>query len=134
MKMALLCDGALTDDFSKEAIAKIDKTSYIKSIHQLRENFEKNGVLLLNMALIFTSKKESKKHIKEWNSFIKALLENLKDRDIELILFGKMAEILERVDEAKYFKKHTMPHPYNISFICDKNAHRLFKPMNLLTF
>jgi uracil-DNA glycosylase len=131
--MAFVCEGKLKDDFSKNAVAGIDKTPYIKTIQQLRENFEKNGVLLLNMSLVFTSKEESKRHVKAWNSFIKTLLENLKDQNIELILFGKMAEVLERVDEAKSFKKHTMPHPYNISFITDANAHRLFKPMKLLS-
>lgn len=133
MKMAFVCEGELKDDFSKEAVAKIDKTPYIKSIHQLKENFEKNGVLLLNMALVFTAKGDSKKHVKEWNGFVKKLLHNLQNRDIELILFGKMAEVLEKLEETKVFKKHMMPHPYNIGFITDKNAHRLFKPMNLLS-
>jgi len=133
IKMTLVCEGKLKDDFSKEAVAVIDKTPFIKNIHQLRENFEKNGVLLLNMALIFTTKEDSKRHVKEWNNFVKALLENLKDQKIELILFGKMAEVLEKVDEAKNFNKHIMPHPYNISFITDTNAHKLFKSMKLLS-
>ncbi len=132
MKMVLLCEGELTEDFSKEAVAKIDKTPYIDDILILKDNFEKNGVLLLNMALIFTSKEESKKHVKAWNSFVKTLLKQLEDREIKLILFGKMAEVLEKVDEADTFEKVTMPHPYNISFITDERAHTLFKPMRLL--
>jgi len=130
--MAFVCEGKLSDEFSKQAVAKIDKTPYIQTIEQLKDNFEKNGVLLLNMALVFTTKEESKRHVKEWNSFVKKLLENLQDSDIELILFGKMAEVLEKFDEASSFKKHTMPHPYNISFITDKKAHKVFKPMRLL--
>jgi len=133
IKMALVCDGKLKDDFSKDAVSEVDKTSYIKTIDQLRKNFEKNGVLLLNMALVFTDKKDSKRHIKEWHSFVKMLLLNIKDHNIELILFGKMAEVLEKIDEAKCLKKHIMPHPYNISFITDTNAQKLFKPMNLLS-
>ena len=96
MKMVMVCDGKLKDDFSKEAVAKVDKSSYIQNIHQLRENFEKNGVLLLNMALVFTTKEESKKHVKEWNSFVREFLKNLQENDIELILFGKMAEVLKK--------------------------------------
>jgi len=133
IKMALFCDGVLSDDFSKEAVSRVDKTPYIKTINQLRENFETNGVLLLNMALVFTQKEDSKKHVKAWNRFVKALLFSLKEHNIELILFGKMAEVLEKVDEAKSFRKHRMPHPYNIGFITDINAHRLFKPMRLLS-
>jgi len=133
MKMAFLCEGELEDDFSKEAVIMIDKTPYIDSIMMLKDNFEKNGVLLLNMALIFTTKEESKKHIKVWNAFVKSLLLELQGENIELILFGKMAEVLEKLEEAQTFKKHTMPHPYNISFITDERAHRLFKPMKLLS-
>ena len=132
MKMLFVCEGKLGDDFSKEAVIMIDKTPYIDSIMILKENFEKNGVLLLNMALIFTSKEESKKHVKTWNSFMKMLLKELQDEKIELILFGKMAEVLEKFEEAVPFKKHTMPHPYNIGFITDERAHKLFKPMHLL--
>ena len=132
MKMALLCEGELKDDFSKEAVIMIDKTPYIDSIMTLKENFEKNGVLLLNMALVFTSKEESKKHIKAWDGFIKSLLLQLQDREIRLILFGKMAEVLNKVKEAEPFLKESMPHPYNISFIRDERAHRVFKPMRLL--
>jgi len=132
MKMLLLCEGKLEDDFSKEAVAKIDKTPYIDSIMILKDNFEKNGVLLLNMALVFTSKEESKKHVKAWNGFVKVLLGQLHDKEITLILFGKMAEVLEKVDAADAFKKVTMPHPYNIGFITDAKAHEVFKPMRLL--
>lgn len=132
MKMAFLCEGELKSNFSKKAVLMIDKTPYIDTIMMLKENFEKNGVLLLNMALVFTSKEESKKHVKIWNAFVKTLLEELQGEKIELILFGKMAEVLEKLDEATPFKKHTMPHPYNIGFITDERAHRLFKPMHLL--
>ncbi len=132
IKMTLLCEGELKEDFSKDALSKIDKTPYINTIYQLKDNFEKNGVLLLNMALVFTVKEDSKRHVKAWSGFIKRLLDQLKDKDIELILFGKMAETLERVEETRSFKRHTMPHPYNIGFITNDDAHKLFKPMRLL--
>jgi uracil-DNA glycosylase len=98
----------------------------------LKDNFEKNGVLLLNMALIFTTKEESKKHVKAWHAFVVALLSQVQDKKIALILFGKMAEVLEKIPEAKSFQKVTMPHPYNIGFITDARAQKLFKPMHLL--
>ncbi len=132
VKMLLLCEGALKDDFTKEAVSRVDSSGYIQTIQQLRENFEKNGVLLLNMALVFSTKAESKKHIQKWRGFVKRLLASLDGNDIELILFGKIAEEVERLDEAKHFRKHFLPHPYNISFITDSKAHALFKPMQLL--
>ena len=132
LKMLFVCEGQLEDDFSKESVIMIDKTPYIDSMVQLKENFEKNGVLLLNMALVFTSKEESNTHIKVWRAFVQRLLKELQGEKVELILFGKMAKELERFDEATCFLKHSMPHPYNVGFITDKSAHKLFKPMKLL--
>jgi len=132
IKMLLVCEGELGEDLSQEAIKRVDKSAYIKTLFQLKNNFEKNGVMLLNTALIFTKKEESRYHIKMWRVFMKSLLEKLENTKIELILFGKMADELKRFDEAKAFKSHTMPHPYNISFIKDKIALEIFAPMTLL--
>ena len=61
MKMALVASERLaSDDTSQEAISMLDKTQLIDSIEALRINFEKNGVLLLNTALIFSDKKSTK--------------------------------------------------------------------------
>jgi uracil-DNA glycosylase len=71
MKMALVASHRLTiDDTSQEAISRLDKAQMIDTIDDLRRNFEKNGVLLLNTALIFTDKKSTKKHIKAWKPYI----------------------------------------------------------------
>lgn len=132
IKTLLLCEGKLQNDFSQQAITGIDKTPYIDSIHTLRENFEKNGILLLNTALIFTSKEESKKHIKRWRRFTEAILEALQEREITLILFGKAAADLEKFPASRQFERIVLPHPYNISFIEHREAHQLFQPMHLL--
>jgi len=133
LKMLLLCDGYLQEnDLSQSAIAKLDKTAFCKSIMDLKDNFEKNGVLLLNMALIFTSKAESKYHLKAWRPFVKSLLCSLKKEDITLILFGNSAKDIEKLECSKDYKKLFFIHPYNVSFIKDEKAHRLFKPMSLL--
>lgn len=129
-KMALVANGRLDkDNTSKEAIAKIDKAGLINSIYELKENFEKNGVLLLNTALIFESKERSNYHIKMWKPFIKQLLESI-DEQVTLILFG---------NPAKKIKKNFMPkqncieleHPYNVSFITSDVALKLFGDMKL---
>jgi uracil-DNA glycosylase len=133
IKMLLVTMGRLDiNDTSQNAISKIKKDDLINTIDELRVNFEKNGVLLLNTALIFTSKKDSAKHIKEFRSFIGVLLDELRDRDITLILFGNHAkDIQKRFDLQGYGIIHT-PHPYNTSFITNKDAQKLFNPMRLL--
>jgi len=97
MKMALLASGRLTEeDTSQDSIAALDKHTLIDSIDVLRRNFEKNGVLLLNTALIFTDKKSSGKHVKAWRPFIETLLKNLEQDAPKLILFGTHAKELKK--------------------------------------
>lgn len=134
MKMLLLCEGKLTcEDLSQEAIAKIDKSDLIDSIYELRDNFEKNGILLLNTALIFTCKEESKLHVKEFQPFIQRLLSRLSQKEIKLILFGSMAKDIQKsFSSALDFECVKTVHPYNIGFISDSSVQEFFKPMNLL--
>jgi len=132
IKMLLFCSNYLKEDLSQSAIAKIDKSSLVKTVSELRKNFEKNGVLLLNSALIFTKKEESKHHIKAWKLFVQTLLCYLKDKNIELILFGGAAKDILKLNCAKEFKSYNFLHPYNIDFIKDREVHRLFGSMNLL--
>jgi len=129
-KMALVANGLLDrDNTSKEAIAKIDKSALIDSIYELKDNFEKNGVLLLNTALVYESKEKSNYHIKMWKPFIKYLLENI-DKDITLILFGNAAKKIKKDFNPKQ-SSIELEHPYNVSFITSNIAIELFAPMRL---
>ena len=133
VKMALLARGDLKEDeTSQEAISQIDKHKLINSIEALRMNFEKNGVLLLNTALIFTDKKSSVKHVKSWRPFIATLLKELEDDAPKLILFGSHAKELKKRLALENFETIEMEHPYNQTFISNKKALKLFGKMKLL--
>lgn len=133
IKMLLLNENSsLRSDLSQEAISKIDKKSLCKDMDCLRKNFEKNGILLLNMALIFSSKKDSSYHIKKWKKFFECFLSEISDKKIELILFGKIAQKVESFKSSNSFKRWIFPHPYNLSFIEDREVQEFFKPLNLL--
>jgi len=133
IKMALVARGDLDiGDTSQSAISALDKTPFINSIAALRENFEKSGVLLLNTALIFTEKKHSNKHVKAWRPFIASLLNDLASDAPALILFGNHAKELKRALPLENFPTIEMEHPYNHTFIANKNAQELFGPMKLL--
>ena len=132
VKMALVADGRLQpNELSQEAIAALDKRDLIDSIEELRLNFEKNGVLLLNAALLFEEKRASTRHAKAWQPFVGTLLERI-GSDVELILFGNIAKTIQKIPEAGRFRHRCMEHPYNHTFILNKNAHCLFGPMHLL--
>jgi uracil-DNA glycosylase len=89
-------------------------------------------VLLLNTALIFTTKDSSKKHIKEWRPFMKTLLEELEGEAPKLILFGTHAKELKKRLNLDKFETIEIQHPYNQSFIDNKIALKLFGEMKLL--
>ena len=134
LKMQLIAEGYLTqEDVSQEAIAGVDKKGLITSIMELKDNFERNGILLLNTALIFTCKDDSKKHVKAFTPFIKALMHALAGDHKELILFGTMAKSIEKLLPFghNYSLIKTM-HPYNIDFINDKEVQAYFGAMRLL--
>lgn len=131
LKMLLICEDVLSlDDTSKEALKNVDTSLYIHSIYELRENFEKNGVLLLNMALVFTDKESSKYHIREFKSFVQEFLHQLQGSNIELILFGSLAQDIRKY--ATDLPMHLFEHPYNLSFITNQEVQEFFKPMSLL--
>jgi uracil-DNA glycosylase len=133
IKMALLARGDISaEDASQQAISHIDKTEMIDTIEALRLNFEKNGVLLLNTALIFTDKKSSTQHIRAWRPFMQTLLHSFTVKKPQLILFGAHAAELKRHFSLEDFQSIEMPHPYNHRFITNENALKVFAPMKLL--
>jgi len=133
IKMALVARGDLSaEETSQEAIASLDKSALIESMEELRANFEKNGVLLLNTALVFSSKEESRRHIREWRPFMETLLQEMRDTEPSLILFGTHAKALKGLAGIDNFRSIVLEHPYNHTFVTNTRAWELFGPMNLL--
>lgn len=134
IKMALVARSSLNNDVSIEAIKWINKRGLINNIWQLKDNFEKNGVLLLNTSLIFTDKKSCKFHAKAWERFILDIVCKLDNRKVKLILFGSFAKNLyDKNQSVQKFDAFVCEHPYNISFITNKHVIDFFRPMDLLS-
>jgi uracil-DNA glycosylase len=135
IKMTLLAREDLSkDDLSPHAIIALDKSDYINDIWQLKDNFEKNGVLLLNTSLVFTDKKSCSFHARAWESFIIDAIDKLDHQKVKLILFGSFAKSL--YDNNKSLQKYdafVCEHPYNISFITNNDVLDFFRPMDLLS-
>lgn len=134
IKTLLVTEGYLTcDDTSQKAISNIDKSSIIQTIDELKDNFVKSGVLLLNTALVFESKERCRYHIRIWKSFIKVFLNEMSLYTPTLILFGNYAKDIEKLlPQSNDFDIIRLQHPYNTGFICSSTAHRLFGQMKLL--
>lgn len=130
IKMLLHARGDLTDDFSQEAIAKLNKSQYVQTADELFHSFIDQGFLLLNATLVY-SKGKVNYHARKWRPFIHSLFKQLAEfkPSLKLILFGRVAK---QVPEANLFPSLIAEHPYNISFITNPDVVNFFKPLDLL--
>ena len=134
IKMLLVARGNLTPGATtQDAIAKIDKYALVQTNSEFFTNLTNNGFLLLNASLSFRPKKVPV-DAKAWLPFMQTLLKSLhqKNPNIELLLFGKVAEKIGGLPELSSIKRFTAEHPYNLSFIQNKQVLDYFKPLGLL--
>lgn len=134
IKMLLLANGSLgQNSLTQESIASLNKNGFIKSIIELKNNFEREGILLLNSSLVFESKERSVFHAKMFEPFMRKLLHQISDKNIELILFGNLAKNIKKLLPLHHsFKLFESCHPYNLQFITDKNVQNYFDGKCLL--
>jgi uracil-DNA glycosylase len=133
VKMALVAEGLLDPgDISQEAIAALEKRELISTMDELRRNFERAGVLLLNTALVFEKKENSRRHIRAWKGFVEKLMEGMAVYRPTMILFGTHAASVKKLQGTGGLETIELEHPYNHTFVFNLKAHGLFGPMRLL--
>jgi len=84
---------------------------------------------------VFRSHVAPVKDAKAWLPFFETVMAGLAAQAITvptMVLWGKIAELLSKLSVMKDFPQITAEHPYNLSFIGNKDMHKLFQPMKLL--
>ena len=143
MKMLMVADGLLTPESTTgEAVTDVAQRAqapdahFIQTLPELQNNLHANGFLLLNAALVFRPHVPPAKEAKAWQPLLDMVLEALADRAGQpaptLVLWGKVAALLQAMAVTKRFPHAVAEHPYNLSFIKNKDMQRLFGPMKLL--
>ena len=139
MKMLLVADGLLTiDDTGGAALAPIAKSSeangMIQTLAELQDNLIGEGFLLLNASLVFRKHVAPVVDARAWVPFQRAVFAALAPQDQvpTLVLWGKIAEQLDKVPETRNFPSIRAEHPYNLSFIAHRGMQQFFGPMRLL--
>jgi uracil-DNA glycosylase len=139
MKMLLVADGQLSaDDTGGAALAPVAKSARengaIETLTELQDNLLGHGFLLLNAALVFRKHVPPVQEARAWVPFQRAVFAALAARQDKptLVLWGKIAEQLNKVPETAGFPQIHAEHPYNLSFIRHEGMQRLFGPMHLL--
>jgi uracil-DNA glycosylase len=139
MKMLLVADGMLdAADTGGAALAPIaaraDEHGLVGTLADLQANLIAHGFLLLNASLVFRPDVAPVLDAKAWQPFLRVVLSALADCTPAptLILWGKIAEQLQRFPETARFPQLLSEHPYNLSFIQHAGMQALFGPMRLL--
>jgi uracil-DNA glycosylase len=134
LKMLLVADGQLDAvDTSGAAIAARNcRAGAIASLSELQDNLTAHGFLLLNASLVFRPDVAPAIDARAWLPFLQTVLAALHETKPTLVLWGKIAEQLQKLPEAAGLPQIVSEHPYNLSFIEHREMQALFGPMRLL--
>jgi uracil-DNA glycosylase len=134
LKMLLVAEGCLHENhLGQEAIAKINKESFVQSNHELFTNFLTHGFLLLNAAMVLQFG-SPQKNARVWYPFVQEILTYLllNRPQTKFILLGRIANPITKLVTSIPVKMLCVEHPYNHSFITNRNVLAFFKPLHLL--
>jgi len=142
MKMLLVADGQLTlENTAGEAMAAVAARarsgdgSLIQTLADMQDKLTSQGFLLLNASLVFRSHVAPVKDAKAWLPFLETVMAGLAGQAAAaptMVLWGKIAEQLNKLTIMERFPQIRAEHPYNLSFIGNQDMHALFGPMQLL--
>lgn len=139
IKMLLVAEGLL-DEASTAGVAlaacatRARGGAAIGTLAELQSRLMGHGFLLLNASLVFRPHVAPVKDARAWLPFFATVIEALAARPAHptLVLWGKIAEQLNKLPLVRAMPQAIAEHPYNLSFIANKNMHALFGPMRLL--
>ncbi|NNG22237.1 uracil-DNA glycosylase family protein [Telluria aromaticivorans] len=139
MKMLLVASGQLqVEDTGGSAMAPVASAARsngsIQTLAQLQDNLTREGFLLLNAALVFRKHVAPAIDARAWLPFLQTVLAALARRPQPptLVLWGKIAEQLRKLPETAGLPQIVSEHPYNLSFIRNREMQELFGRMELL--
>lgn len=143
LKMLLVARGDLcAENTGAEALASIAalareaQSNTIQSLGELQENLLSHGFLLLNASLVFRAEVSPARDAAAWvvllEQVFSALVKASEQREISLILWGKVADQLMKIPSVAQLRTQSSEHPYNLSFIQNKTMQKLFGPLKLM--
>ena len=137
MKMLLVADGHL-DEGETTGLALAAAVQHARAVRgaetlaHIQDKLHANGFLLLNASLVFRPHVAPAKDAKAWLPFFDTVMQALAPQQPKLILWGKIAEQLNKLSSVQALPQIVAEHPYNLSFIANKEMQALFGPMELL--
>ena len=139
VKTALLAEGLVEPDdngrITQQAIAGLNKTGLVQSLAGLFDNLERAGFLMLNATPVLHPARKPAQEARFWHDFLDCLLQAIAEKSrhrITLVLWGKIAALVEALPASARFDKLVCEHPYNISFIENPSMLQLLAELRIL--
>ncbi len=136
LKTALIAEGLIQPmpdgSVPQSRIAALDKSGLTASLDELFQRLEACGVLAFNALPVLRDGHSKAREARRWEGFLDRLLEELRDDDITLILWGRIAERILALPGARGHAVLQAEHPYNLGFIHNPEMQALFARWRLL--
>ncbi|MFA9216416.1 MAG: hypothetical protein ACEQSK_04840 [Sphingomonadaceae bacterium] len=141
MKMLLVADGQLAlNNTAGSALAAVaaharGNAACIQTLADMQRKLTAHGFLLLNASLVFRAHVAPVRDARAWLPFFETVMAGLARQAATtptMILWGKIAEQLNKLPVMTSFPQIVAEHPYNLSFIGNPAMHALFGPLRLL--
>jgi uracil-DNA glycosylase len=139
LKTALLAEGRITLEadgkIPQSSIAAVDKRTLIQSIDELFSALQQRGFLLFNATPVLHPQRKPALEATYWGEFVHQLLVQIADSRSTLptlVLWGKIAQQLQKFAVTQRYPQLVSEHPYNLSFIHNKEIHKLFAELGIL--
>jgi len=138
VKAALLAEGRLQTDaegkITQEAISRVDKHGLVRTLAEIFDNLESAGFLFFNATPVLHADRKPVVEARYWQDFVECLLASI-DRQGQqptLLLWGKIAKLVEGMPASRKFDRLVCEHPYNLSFIDNPGVQQLFAELRVL--
>lgn len=139
IKTALISEGIVSLDennkLEQTTIANLDKSYLINQLSEFFQALHSRGALLMNATPVLHPDRKPAVEARHWNAFNHELLKQIPlylKTPPTLVLWGKIAQVIEQLQSAKNYQKLVCEHPYNISFISNPLMQNFFAELNLL--
>ena len=140
VKTAIIAEGLIAPDedgkLTQAQIAALDKSGLVTSLAELFSNLQAAGFLMFNATPVLHARRKPAAEARYWHDFLDRLLESIaanNNRPPTLLLWGKVAKLVEGLPSSRHFPRLVCEHPYNISFIDNPDMRSLFRRLQLLS-
>ncbi|MGD8350207.1 MAG: uracil-DNA glycosylase [Gammaproteobacteria bacterium] len=138
VKAALLAEDRLHRDadgkITQAAISRVDRHGLVQTLGEIFDNLESAGFLLFNATPVLHPERKPVVEARYWRDFLECLLASIHRhaQQPRLLLWGKIAKLVEDMPSSRNFDRLVCEHPYNLSFIDNPDIHRLFAELRVL--